>query len=44
MVESEERPFSRPNSRGLFKSTKTETDTKIRMTLKPRLALCNKIA
>ena len=31
MVESEERPFSRPNSRGLFKSTKRGAKTKIRM-------------
>lgn len=33
MVESEERPFSRPHSRGLFKSTKIEAKTKIRMTI-----------
>lgn len=30
IVESEERPFSLPNSRGLFKSTKTEAETKMR--------------
>lgn len=33
MVESEERPFSRPNSRGLFKSTKTEAKTTVRMAI-----------
>lgn len=31
MVESEERPLSRPNSKGLFKSTKTDANTEIRV-------------
>lgn len=33
MVESEERPFSRPNSRGLFKSTEKDVKAKISMTI-----------
>lgn len=31
MVESEERPLSRPNSKGLFKSTKIDAETEIRV-------------
>lgn len=33
MVESEERPFNRPNSRGLFKSTETDVKAEISATV-----------